>query len=83
MTLTPITVVAPSVVVPPPTVVSPPASTTTYVTHVELKMALQLLTHNLLHYIALRLQGLGDDMQPQLAALKKQLRVYIDNQVRL
>ena len=81
-TLTPISVVAPPVVVPP-TVVSPPASTTTYVTHAELKMALQLLTHNLLHYIALRLQGLGDDVLPHLTALKKQLRTYIDNEVRL
>lgn len=55
----------------------------TYVTHNELKLALKLLAHNLLHYLAIQIQGLNDDKGPQLRSLKKELRAYIDSQVSL
>lgn len=62
--------------------VAPPA-TVTYVTHHELKLALHLLAHNLLHYLKIQIQGLGDDMQPAMERMKHYLRSYIDQEVAL
>jgi hypothetical protein len=82
-TTAPSTAATPPAPVTVPTVQAPAATKTVYVTHNELKLALHLLTHNLLHYIQIRLQGLGDDMQPQLHDLKKQLRIYIDKEIQM
>jgi hypothetical protein len=68
-----------------PLTASPLGTSTTvvYITQDELRLALQLLSKNLIAYIDLKLKSLDEDEPEKLLKLEQELKVYISEQLNL
>ena len=62
---------------------APPVSPVVYITQEDLRVALQLLSRNLIAYIDRKCAAVDEDEPDKLLTLKQELKVYISEQLNL